>query len=114
MRKEIYDEIGRRAMSKALYLDAAKFLDFIQVELGCSGTTDSRDYRKLDMMIPTSCYTGNFMNSPGCAQALKHLLDSRAGIAAGVTASTIICHIIVRSTKTKPLSLFPPYQLPWE
>jgi len=33
MRKEIYDEIGRRAMSKALYLDAAKFLGFVRVEL---------------------------------------------------------------------------------
>jgi len=35
MKKEIYDQIGRRAMSVDLNDDASKFLDFVQVELSC-------------------------------------------------------------------------------
>jgi len=57
------------------------------------------DAGEMDMTIPATCYTiaGNyaFINAPGCAPVLREMLDLRAGIAAGLPASSIICHIMV-------------------
>jgi len=98
IREGIYDQIGRRKMSVSFDIDAAKFLDFVQVELHCCGAIDSRDYNKLDMIIPASCYRipGNFtsMNVPGCAEPLGDMLDRLAGIAAAVTAVSLISNIM--------------------
>jgi len=101
MGKEMYDQIRRRAMSVDVDIlagvDTAQFLDFVQVKLRCCGSTDFRDYQKLGMVIPATCYTiaGNYINAPGCARALREMFDLRAGIAAALTASSIICQIMV-------------------
>uniref|UniRef100_A0A6G1S9Z0 Tetraspanin-7 n=1 Tax=Aceria tosichella TaxID=561515 RepID=A0A6G1S9Z0_9ACAR len=100
MSKEIYEQIRRRTMSTELDLstssDAAQFLDFVQVKLRCCGAQDFRDYQKLGMVIPTTCYTiaANYINAPGCGQALRRLFDIRAGMATGFLAGGVIVQIV--------------------
>lgn len=90
-----------------------------QSQLRCCGAQDFRDYQKLGMIIPTTCYTiaENYINAPGCGHALRRLFDIRAGLATGfmtgaivvqlasvVLASLMICSIYNWRATSRPAS----------
>jgi hypothetical protein len=83
-----------------LLIDNFSTLEYESIEtpndqLRCCGAQDFRDYQKLGMIIPTTCYTiaENYINAPGCGHALRRLFDIRAGMAAGFSVGGVIVQI---------------------
>ncbi|KAG5453691.1 23 kDa integral membrane protein [Clonorchis sinensis] len=73
---------------KEVYRD---FMDMLQTELQCCGSTSAQSYA---FVVPASCYSGAGIYAEGCTPVLQKFLQSNLVGILGVAIGFVVLHII--------------------